>query len=49
MPAPVLSVPLPAFQDFWTLTHLQLAKMFPMFDLSAEGLEAGMKRLMVKR
>ena len=32
--------PLPAFQDFWTLTHLQLAKMFPMFDLSAEGLEA---------
>ena len=41
--------PLPAFQDFWTLTHLQLAKMFPMFDLSAEGLEAGMKRLMVKR
>ena len=41
--------PLPAFQDFWALTHLQLAKMFPMFDLSAEGLEAGMKRLMVKR
>ena len=41
--------PLPAFQDFWTLTHLQLAKLFPMFDLSAEGLEAGMKRLMVKR
>ena len=37
------------FKDFWTLTHLQLAKMFPMFDLSAEGLEAGMKRLMVKR
>ena len=41
--------PLPAFQDFWTLTHLQLAKLFPMFDLSAEGLEQGMKRLMVKR
>lgn len=41
--------PLPAFQDFWTLTHLQLAKMFPMFDLSAEGLEQGMKRLMVRR
>lgn len=41
--------PLPAFQDFWTLTHLQLAKLFPMFDLSADGLEQGMKRLMVKR
>ena len=40
---------MPAFQDFWTVTHLQLAQMFPMFDLTAEGLEAGMKRLMAKR
>lgn len=41
--------PMPVFQDFWTVTHLELAKMFPMFDLTAEGLEAGMKRLMAKR
>ena len=41
--------PMPVFQDFWTVTHLELAKMFPMFDLTADGLEAGMKRLMAKR
>ena len=40
---------MPVFQDFWTVTHLELAKMFPMFALTAEGLEAGMKRLMAKR
>ena len=27
----------------------KLAEMFPMFQLTAEGLEAGMKRLMVRR
>ena len=41
--------PLPVFMDFWTHTHLRLAERFPMFDLSAEGLEAGMKRLMARR
>ena len=41
--------PMPVFQDFWTVTHLELAKMFPMFDLTADGLEAGMKHLMAKR
>ena len=41
--------PLPAYYDFWSQTHRQLAEMFPMFQLTAEGLEAGMKRLMVRR
>lgn len=41
--------PMPEQQDFWSQTHLQLAQMFPMFDLSAEGLEQGMKHLMAKR
>lgn len=41
--------PLPSYSDFWSQTHLQLAKLFPMFDLSREGLEQGMKRLMAKR
>ena len=41
--------PMPQYQDFWSQTHLQLAKLFRMYDLSAEGLEQGMKRLMVAR
>lgn len=41
--------PMPVQSNFWTQTHWQLAQMFPMFDLSAEGLEQGMKRLMAKR
>ena len=41
--------PMPARRDFWTQTHYQLGHMFPMYDLSAEGLEQGMKRLMVRR
>lgn len=41
--------PLPAYYDFWSQTHRQLAEMFPMFQLTAEGLEGGMKRLMVRR
>ena len=40
--------PLPAYAGFWGQTHLELAKMFPMYTLSVEGLEAGMHRLMVK-
>ena len=40
--------PLPAQLDFWSQTHLRLAKMFHMYDLSAEGLEQGMKRLMAR-
>ena len=41
--------PLPERMDYWSQTHMYLAKMFHMYDLSAEGLEAGMKRLMVRR
>nr|WP_298029412.1 VWA domain-containing protein [uncultured Dysosmobacter sp.] len=41
--------PLPAGMGFWSRTHLELAKVFPMYDLTAEGLEAGIKRLMVRR
>ena len=41
--------PMPAQPDYWGQTHWKLGHMFPMFDLSAEGLEAGMKRLMARR
>ena len=41
--------PLPASPDFWSQTHLQLAKFFPMYDLSAQGLEEGVKRLLARR
>ena len=40
--------PMPVRPNFWSQTHWQLAQIFPMFDLSAEGLEKGMKRLMAK-
>ena len=41
--------PMPARPDYWSQTHWQLAQIFHMYDLSAEGLEKGMKRLMVRR
>jgi uncharacterized protein with von Willebrand factor type A (vWA) domain len=41
--------PMPSRPDYWSQTHWQLGHMFHMFDLSADGLEAGMKRLMVRR
>lgn len=41
--------PMPARLDYWSQTHWQLAQIFHMYDLSAEGLEQGMKRLMVRR
>ena len=41
--------PMPARPDYWSQTHWQLAQIFHMYDLSAEGLEQGMKRLMVRR
>lgn len=34
---------------YWSQTHLALAELFPMFPLSVEGLEQGMKRLMARR
>ena len=41
--------PTPTHPGFWTQTHWELSQIFEMYDLSAEGLEAGMKRLMVRR
>lgn len=40
---------MPQRQDYWSQTHWQLGHLFHMYDLSAEGLELGMKRLMVRR
>ncbi len=41
--------PMPERKDFWTQTHMFLGTMFHMYDLTAEGLESGMKRLMAKK
>ena len=41
--------PMPSRPDYWTQTHWQLGQIFPMYQLTAEGLEAGMRRLMVRR
>ena len=41
--------PMPASPSYWGQTHYQLGQIFPMYDLSAEGLETGMKRLMVRK
>ena len=41
--------PMPATPSYWSRTHTELGRIFEMYDLSAEGLEAGMKRLMVRR
>ena len=40
---------MPEQPSYWTQTHWQLAQIFKMYDLSAEGLEKGMKQLMVRR
>lgn len=41
--------PLPTRPSFFSQTHLQLAQLVHMYDLSVEGLEHGMKRLLVRR
>lgn len=41
--------PLPERMNYWTRTHLLIAEMFPMFHLSVDGLEQGMRKLMVRR
>ena len=41
--------PYPQHEDFWSITHLELARRFPMYDLSVDGLEKGLRRLMAKR
>lgn len=41
--------PMPSSPTYWGQTHYQLGQIFPMFQLTAEGLEQGMKRLMVRK
>lgn len=41
--------PMPVFQDFWTVTHLELAKMFPCSISPPMDWKPAMKRLMAKR
>ena len=41
--------PMPERPDYWGQTHWQLGHMFPMYDLTAEGLERAMKRLMSRK
>lgn len=41
--------PMPSRPGYWTQTHWQLGQIFPMYQLTADGLEAGMRRLMVRR
>jgi len=41
--------PIPTEFNYWTQTRYQVAQMFEMFQLTTEGLEQGMKRLMVRR
>ena len=38
--------PRPQYKNYWTETHLFLADMFPMYELSLDGLERAMKKLM---
>ncbi len=41
--------PMPKQPDYWGQTHWQLGQMFPMYDLTTEGLERAMKRLMSRK
>lgn len=41
--------PMPREPDYWGQTHWQLGHLLPMFDLTAEGLEKAMKRLMNRK
>lgn len=41
--------PVPDQPTYWSQTHYQLSQIFEMFHLSPEGLEQGMKRLMIRR
>ena len=41
--------PLPQTRNYWSQTHLELAKIFNMYDLSVDGLEKGIKALMARK
>lgn len=38
----------PAWGDYWTRTYDTIAQVFPMFPLTVDGLEEGMKKLLVR-
>ena len=40
--------PRPAWGDYWTRTYDTIAQVFPMFSLTVDGLEEGMKKLLVR-
>ena len=42
-------LPTPKRRDFWSQTHYYIAHMLDMYQLTREGLEEGMKRLMSRR
>lgn len=42
-------LPTPTHPDYWSQTHWQISRMLDMYQLTTEGLEAGMKRLMVRK
>ena len=42
-------IPMPTQPNYWTQTHYQLGQLVDMYELTADGLEQGMKRLMVRR
>lgn len=42
-------VPMPKMESYWTQTHWRIAHLLDMYELTADGLAAGMKRLMARR
>lgn len=41
--------PMPKYMGFWSQTHLEIAELIKMYDLSADGISSAMKALMVKK
>ena len=42
-------LPTPRTMNFWSQTHYEIAQLLDMYQLTTEGLETGMKRLMVRK
>ena len=38
----------PVWGDYWTQTYDAIARVFPMFPLTVEGLEEAMKKLLAR-
>ena len=41
--------PMPTSYGYWSQTHMKLAEIFNMYDLSVDGLEKGIKALMARK